>query len=275
MSISPFIRRRSSSAHRRISAFRVLVCCLIIVMIGSLYISSPRLRVVDALSVTTLGLAITQNFDTLATGGTANTWTDDSTLPGWFAQFSAVTTNPTTYRADAGASNTGAIYSWGTGTATERAFGSVGSGTPGDIYWALKLTNDTGSTITSLNVSFTGEQWRQGGCTPTPCSVSAQTVDFQYQVANAGVITDANTPTTGWLDHDALDFTSPAPGTSTAAAIDGNAAANRTALASTITVSVAAGQDVLLRWKDLNHAWATITVFPLITSHHPARQRGG
>src|SRR5205085_409398 len=47
---------------------------------------------------------------------------------------------------------------------------------------------------------------------------------------------------------------SPQPGTSTAAALDGNAAANRTALSSTITVTVNNGQEVWLRWKDINDA---------------------
>ncbi|MCA1602675.1 MAG: hypothetical protein LC776_13880, partial [Acidobacteria bacterium] len=211
--------------------------------------STPQTNI----SITTLGTPITQNFDTLATSGTTNTWTDDSTLPGWYSQF-GTTANPATYRADSGGSNTGALYSWGTGTNAERALGTVGSGTTTDIYNALKLTNNTGSTIDSLDTSYVGEQWRQGGCTPTPCTPLAQTVDFQYQVANAGVITDANTPTTGWLDHDPLDFTSPQPGTSTAAALDGNAAANRTGLSSTINVTVNVGQEVWLRWKDINHA---------------------
>jgi len=212
---------------------------------------------VAPISIMMLGTPITQNFDTLATSGTTNAWTDNSTLAGWYSQFSLQPTNPTTYRADSGGSNTGALYSWGvagTNPVGDRALGSVGSGTPGDIYWAIKLTNDTGSTITSLSVSYTGEQWRAGGCSPTPCSTVGQTVDFQYQVANAAVITDANTPSTGWLDHDPLDFTSPTPGTSTAAALDGNAAANRNALSSTITVTVNAGQEVWLRWKDINHA---------------------
>jgi hypothetical protein len=117
-----------------------------------------------------------------------------------------------------------------------------------------RFINNTGGTIASLSVSYTGEQWRSGGCSPTPCTTAAQTVDFQYQVANAGVISDANAPTTNWLDHDPLDFTSPTPGTSSAATLDGNAAANRAALVSTITVTVNPGQEVWLRWKDINHA---------------------
>ncbi|HVS82095.1 MAG TPA: lamin tail domain-containing protein [Pyrinomonadaceae bacterium] len=200
-----------------------------------------------SISITTLPTTITQNFDTLATSGTANPWTDDSTLPGWFSQFTAVTTNPTTYRADAGGSNTGAIYSWGTGTSTERAFGSASSATPGTIYNALKLTNNTGSTITSLDISFNGEQWRNGGNT------SAQTLAFQFQVASAGTITDANTPTTGWTAFSTLDFVSPTVG-ATAAALDGNAAANRTAKSANLPLAVNAGDEVWLRWVDINDA---------------------
>jgi hypothetical protein len=248
---------RSTTKLRRRTAQRALICSLVLALIGSLYISGTHLRVVKALSITTLGVPITQNFDTLATTGTANTWTDDTTLTGWYSQFSLQPTSPITYRADSGGSNTGAIYSWGvagTNPLTERAFGSIGSGTPGNIFNALKLTNNTGSTITSLDISYVGEQWRQGGCTPTPCTPAAQKIDFQYQVANAGVITDANTPITGWLDQDPLDFTSPQPGTSTAAAIDGNAAANRTALSSTISVTVNNGQEIWLRWMDTNDA---------------------
>ena len=232
-----------------------LVTRLPLVLLAAFALCLLTSPVLAQVSLTTLGAPpYTQDFNTLATSGTANAWADNTTIPGWFAQFSAVPTNPTTYRADSGNNNAGAIYSWGTGTATERALGSVGSNTTGDIFWAVRLINNTGSTIASLDISFVGEQWRAGGCTPLPCTPAAQTADLQYQVANAGVITDANAPTTGWLDHDALDFTSPVTGTSTAAALDGNAAANRTALSSTITVTVNPGQEVWLRWRDVNHA---------------------
>ncbi|HEV7666901.1 MAG TPA: ExeM/NucH family extracellular endonuclease [Thermoanaerobaculia bacterium] len=203
------------------------------------------------ISLTTLGTPVTQNFDTLATAGTANAWADNSTLPGWYSQFSATPTNPTTYRADAGASNTGAIYSWGTGTATERAFGSVASGTPANIFNAARLVNNTGSTITSFLIAFNGEEWRDGGAV-TPV---AQTLSFEYQVAAAGVITDSNTPTTGWTSFTSLDFVSPTfTNTGAGVAVDGNAAANRTAKSATLTVSVSPGQEIWLRWKDLNDA---------------------
>jgi len=201
-------------------------------------------------SLTAIGTPVTQNFDTLATSGTANAWADNTTLPGWYAQFTAVTTNPTTYRAESGAGNTGAIYSYGVAgvnALTERAFGSVASATPGAIYYGVRLVNNTGVTINSFKISYNGEQWRNGG------NLTAQKIDFQYQVASAGTITDANTPTTNWLDYDPLDFTGPIA-TATAGALDGNAAANRTSLSAILTVTVSAGQEIWLRWKDSDDA---------------------
>lgn len=195
-------------------------------------------------TITTLGIPITQNFDTLANSGTP-TWTDNSTLIGWYSQFELVPGNPTTYLVSDGTTNTGAIYSFGAVAATERAFGSISSGTPGMIFNAFKLTNGTGATVTSLDISYVGEQWRNGG------NASTQQLDFQYQVASAGTITDANTPTTGWLDFNSLDFVSPTVG-ATAGALDGNAAANRTAKIASLTVAVNNGQEIWLRWKDSN-----------------------
>ncbi len=205
-------------------------------------------------SLTTLGSPYTQNFDALATSGTANAWTDNSTIAGWYAQFSATPANPTTYRADSGGSNTGAIYSWGVAgvnALTERAFGMLSSGTPVTVLTGVRFVNNTGATITSLQVSYNGEQWRDGGAV-TPV---AQTTFFEYQVANAGTITDANTPTTGWTSFSSLDFTSPTfTNTGAGAAIEGNLPANRTAKSATITVTVNPGQEIWLRWRDPNDA---------------------
>ncbi len=192
------------------------------------------------ISLTTLGSPVTQNFDALATTGTNVAWTDNSTLAGWYA-------TRTTYNAGAGASNTGSMYSFGTGTATDRALGGVASGGTGTMYWAARYVNNTGGTINSLSVSYTGEQWRDGG-NATPAT---QPLAFQYQVANAGVITDADTPTTGWVAAAALNFVSPIA-TTTAGALDGNAAPNRVALSSTVTVTVNAGQEIWIRWQDIN-----------------------
>ncbi len=199
-------------------------------------------------SITGFGSPYTQNFDSL--GATGAAWADNTTIPGWYAQFSANAANPTTYLAGTGSTNSGGLYSFGSATVpADRALGSVASGTPGNIFTAIRLVNNTGSTISSLNIAFTGEQWRDGG--PTPAV--AQTLAFQYQVANAGVISDASTPTGGWTGVSALDFVSPTF-SSTATALDGNAAANRSAKSMTVAMTIAPGQEVWLRWQDLNDA---------------------
>ena len=57
----------------------------------------------------------TQNFDTLANTGTANAWADDNTLAGWYS-------TRTTYRADTGSSNTGALIERSTMPTSSSAF---------------------------------------------------------------------------------------------------------------------------------------------------------
>jgi len=207
-------------------------------LIGSFSLSAQ-------VSLTALGVAQTQSFDTLATAGTTNPWTDNSVIVGWYATQTAGTL--INYRAGDGSSNTGAIYSFGTGTNVERALGSAASGTPANLIYAARYVNNTGATITSLLVSYTGEQWRNGG------NVTAQKLDFSFQVANAGVITAANTPATGWTDVNTLDFNGPIA-TATAAALNGNLVANQATPTDTIALSVAPGQEVWIRWFDTNDA---------------------
>ncbi|MDT7604117.1 MAG: uncharacterized protein QOF61_2114, partial [Acidobacteriota bacterium] len=196
------------------------------------------------ISVTTLGTPITQNFDTLPASGSA-TWTNDSTIPGWYT---ARTGTGTTIVANDGSSNAGNLYSYGTGTATDRALGSLGSGgaAAGNFFWGIRLTNNTGSTITSLNISYVGEQWRNS-------AAAAQTISFSYLVGSPTVTGSLAEFQSAGVAVTALDFTSPVTG-GTAGALNGNLAANRTAISSTITgLNIPNGTDVMLRWSDPDH----------------------
>src|SRR4029079_19694160 len=99
---------------------------------------------------------LTENFDTLALAGTNLAWTDNTTIPGWYS-------TRATYNSGTGSSSTGALYSFGvegTNPVTDRALGSVVSGGTGPVFQAARLTNNTGATITSLDISYVGEQWR-------------------------------------------------------------------------------------------------------------------
>jgi predicted extracellular nuclease len=195
-------------------------------------------------SLSGLGVPYTQSFDTLPPSGSA-TWTNNSTIPGWYH---ARTGTGTTIVANDGSSNAGNFYSYGTGTATDRALGSVGSGgaAAGNMFWGVRLENDTGSTITSLDVSYVGEQWRNS-------AAAAQTVAFSYLVGSPTVTGSLAEFQSAGVAVSALDFTSPITG-GLAGALNGNLAANRTAISFTITgLSIPSGTDVMLRWSDPDH----------------------
>src|SRR5262245_11065735 len=99
------------------------------------HILQPSFALTDAGSITALGVPLTETFDTLAASGTSIMWTDNSTLPGWYS-------SRTTYNSGTGSSNAGALYSFGvagTNPATDRALGSVASGTTTTVYWAVRL----------------------------------------------------------------------------------------------------------------------------------------
>src|SRR5262245_17057251 len=171
-----------SGTHIRPTALLIAITTMCVVVRMSHLVQSS-FALTNGGNITALGVPITENFDALASTGTGIAWTDNSTIPGWFS-------TRATYNSGTGSSNTGALYSFGvagTNPVTDRALGSVASGGTGTIYQAARLTNSTGATITSLDISYVGEEWRNGGNT-TP-----HTLALQYQVANAGVVTGANT----------------------------------------------------------------------------------
>lgn len=185
------------------------------------------------ISIGSLDSTYTQSFDGLATTGTSATVPD-----GWVFAESGTNAN-STYTAGAGSGNAGDTYSFGSAGSTDRAFGGLQSGSLIPTVGAA-FSNDTGQTVTSLDVAYTGEQWRLG------TAGRADRLDFQYS-------TDATSLTTGtWTDVDTLDFSSPVTSGSTGA-LDGNAAADRTAVAGTVAgLSLPAGQSVWIRWSDFN-----------------------
>lgn len=193
-------------------------------------------------SVTALSAPFTQDFNTLITSGSAS-FVSNSTITGWYH---ARTGTGDLIVAGTGSSNGGALYSFGAASSTERALGSVGSGNAavGHLYWGVRLVNNTGATITSLAIGYTGEQWRNS-------AAAAQTVAFSYQTGTS--LTSLTTGT--WTNVTALDFTSPVTG-GTAGAIDGNAAANQAAIASVLSVTLGPGDEIMLRWYDPDHSGA-------------------
>lgn len=95
-----------------------------------------------------------QNFNTLASTGTANT-----TVPAGFGFTETGTSANTTYSAGTGSSATGDTYSFGAAGSTERAFGALRIGTL-NITLTSSFTNSTGATLTSLTIGLDYEQYR-------------------------------------------------------------------------------------------------------------------
>lgn len=203
--------------------------------------------VLSQVSMTTTG-SYTQNFDGLANTGTAIPWADNSTIPSWYSQRSGT---GTTYNAGDGSSNTGALYSFGTGTNTERALGSVGSGTPGNFAHGIQLRNTSGGNLSDVRVSYTMEQWRDGG-NATPV---AQSLRVFYQVSSSLITSLTPNVNTGWTEVTALMTTSPYYNT-TATALDGNHPAYRVTLTniSIPGLLLAPNDYIMIKWEDPNNS---------------------
>jgi uncharacterized repeat protein (TIGR01451 family) len=208
-----------------------LLCC------AHALLTSP-LRA-QCVSLTTLGSASTQNFDTLS--NVAASTTNNLTITGWFmTESGGGARDNEQYGVDNGAGTTGDTYSYGTTAATDRALGGLRSGTLIPIFGAC-YTNNTGATIGSLAVAYTGEEWRLGTAGRT------DQISFEYSTNATDLVTGA------WTNVTALNFVT--PDTATIGAKNGNAAADRTALSSTVpALSIANGATFWIRWTDADPA---------------------
>ena len=222
---------------------------------GMLLVAAVFLATPASAQVNYTGGTYTQNFDGLPSTFSTSALSSNGPLNlsdappngagatgmvGWTLAKYGGTGTVATFRADTGTSNSGSVYSYGSAASPERALGSIASGSVVSRF-GVTFVNNTGSTITQFTLGYTGEQWRNGG------NVNAQTLSFSYLVG----ATDINTGT--FTAATALDFVSPTTG-ATAAALDGNATANRRVIAPvTITgLSWAPGQALVLRWTDVD-----------------------
>ena len=191
-----------------------------------------------SISLGTLGSAYTQNFDTLA-----NTLTTNSlTVNGWYLnELGSSAANNGQYAAGTGSGTGGDVYSFGAAASAERAFGTLLSGTLTPTIGA-QFTNNTGSMVTALDISYVGEMWRAG----VTSRGAADRLDFQLS-------TNATSLTTGtWVDYNSLDYNS-SNTAATAGALNGNDSGNQTTVSFSITgLSIATGSSFWIRWTDFD-----------------------
>ncbi|RZL12605.1 MAG: hypothetical protein EOO62_10585, partial [Hymenobacter sp.] len=204
----------------------------------------------SALALTTLGAhaqasltasPYTQTFDGLANAGASNAKT---TLPtGWdFTETGTSALADNLYGTDNGASSSGNVYSYGATAGTDRALGSLRSGSIAAVIGA-QFANNTGAALPSLALTYTGETWRVGG------TGRADKMTFEYS-------TDATSLSTGtWTAITALDYTNnSATATSTAG---GSTPVQTTAVTGTIaSLNLATGATIWFRWTDTDASGA-------------------
>ena len=184
-------------------------------------------------SITNLGTAITQDFNTLVNTGTS------SVVPNGWGFLETGSNANTTYVADPGSGTSGNTYSYGSASSTDRAFGGLQSGNLVPLIGA-SFTNNTGSTINSLVITYTGEQWRLGA------TGRADRLDFSYGI-NATSLTVGT-----YVAEPSLNFTAPTT-SGTVGALDGNLPANKTAISFTInSITINNGSTFWIRWADFN-----------------------
>ncbi len=184
-----------------------------------------------------------QDFNTLASSGATSTWTDNSSIANWFWQSTAT---GTTYAIDNGGSNSGGRKSYGTTASTDRAMGSLGSGSA-TVAYGILLKNTSGGTITDIKISYTGEQWRNGGNT------TVQPLSFFYKTSTSAITDLTPSSNTNWTSFTSLNFSS-LINTATATALDGNASANKTIFTNIPITGITINNDeyLMLRWQDVN-----------------------
>jgi hypothetical protein len=208
---------------------KIILALLAITTVGIAQAQTP---------VSITGTTYTQNFNSLD----SVTAVSSSNMPAGWSIYEKGTSAAVDqkYKAGTGSSNTGDTYSFGL-SGNDRALGSLCSSTNKPRY-GVGFTNNTGSTITSLAISYTGEQWRSGDT----ASVSDSLI-LEYSTT----ATSINDTLSSWSQNYALMFNSVIKNLSNTA-LDGNLPANRMAKNGTINVTIPNGATIFLRWDDVS-----------------------
>jgi hypothetical protein len=164
-------------------------------------------------------------------GGTA--------MDGWYFGRDAGSNADALFRVGPGTATGGATYSFGTDGQSDRALGTMASGaqTP---YFGMLMRNDTGGVLNTIDISFTGEQWRRG-------NGAANALRFRY-ADGATSVTDAVTEDENFI------FISPIT-SGTSLALDGNLAANQVLISGTLlNLDWQPGELLAIRWTDFDNS---------------------
>lgn len=216
---------------------RKFVSCLSLFVVVSIL----QIPVSSQVSITTLGApgAYSQNFDFLTSLDFPLIDNNPVTNPGIYAFRATVAPpGPNNFDAEAGTDNAGEFNNYGAVGNGERAMGSLTSAGAPNLQYGIRFVNNTGSAIASVQVVYTGEQWRVANTNP-------QTLGFGYR--QAATVTDLTTGT--YTGVAALNFVSPTL-SGTASALNGNDPLNRVTFSASFAVAIPVGEEIMIRWID-------------------------
>lgn len=192
------------------------------------------------LSLDVPGVAVTEDFNIPGTSACTApiTWSDNSTIPNCYAD------RPVFYYSN-GCANIGGLHV--AGTNGEMAFGGRGSNSTAQVRWGVRFKNNTGVTLSALHLRARCEQWGQA-----QSNLTNNVTPFSYRTSSTP-ITDVTSGT--YINNATWDLVSvTAPGSCGGGntAIDGNA--NATWMEGCLNVTLAPGDEIMLRWWDTNDA---------------------
>ena len=222
-------------------------------LLGAIISTSSTLRATDSgageIPITST-TPIVQEFDSLSDATTPSA----QLPPGWY-----LTELPSAsgaggdgqYAVGTGSSNAGGAYSFGLLNSSERALGSIGSGSAETIHYGAKFVNAGSGPLTALTITVDGEMWRRGGSSPP----NGDALAFSYSTDAVNLGTGTFTPVPE------LNVNSPAAsclnvsGTTAAGPSNGNTAGCRTTVGAVISgLALNPGASIWIRWTDRNTA---------------------
>lgn len=197
------------------------------------------------------GGTYSQNFDGLPSSGTVTspfsaTVGVQGNIPG-ASEFKGTKaggtgTTPMPFNVDDGNSSSGALYSYGAANSSDRALGTLASGSNIPAF-GVELVNNTPFSFTSFTLTISREQWRSS-------TTTLNTVIFEFGTSGVAGVSSGNFLTQpGFTPLSTFDLVGASP-VATNGPLDGNA--NSIILTGSIPVSLDPGQSLFLRWTDTN-----------------------
>lgn len=190
-----------------------------------------------------------QSFDALSNSGTINLTGKGphhlaappllfNGLDGWNIWLSGGTGSNANFLNSAGTATTGSTYSFGSVGSTERALGTLATGS-GVYAIGVIFTNNTGTDLTEFSGSFVAEQWRKAG--------SGNTNKWTGKYATGSIAQINHSPVTAVSQ---LNF-STIQGSTGVSSLNGNLPINQQLIQFHINnIHWKNGEQLLLRWDD-------------------------